>query len=79
MAENPLVHVLTSSRIAGSSGHVGSFTTEVVRNGSPRRGGEEIEHGITVIATGAEEHQPTGYLYGRDERVVTLLDLEANR
>jgi heterodisulfide reductase subunit A len=71
---HPLVHVLTGSRVTDSSGYVGSFTTAVTRNGSQQR--REIKHGITVIATGAEEHQPTEYLYGGDERVVTLLDLE---
>jgi heterodisulfide reductase subunit A-like polyferredoxin/coenzyme F420-reducing hydrogenase delta subunit len=73
---NPLVHVLTDSRITDSSGYVGSFTTRVERSGSQHRRQEEIKHGITVIATGAEEHRPTEYLYGTDDRVVTLLDLE---
>ena len=73
---NPLVHVLTDSRTTGSSGYVGSFTTRVMRNGGKHGRQAEIKHGITVVATGAHEYQPTEYLYGRDERVVTLLDLE---
>jgi heterodisulfide reductase subunit A2 len=36
----------------------------------------EIRHGITIIATGAEEYKPTEYLYGQDDRVLTLLELE---
>jgi len=36
----------------------------------------EIHHGITIIATGAEEHKPNEYLYGKDDRVLTLLELE---
>ena len=71
---DPLVHVLTDSRITGSTGYVGSFTTRVTRSQQGRH--EEIKHGITVIATGAGEHEPTEYLYGRDDRVVTLLELE---
>ncbi len=71
-----LVHVLTDSRITDFSGYVGSFTTRVTRNESRHGRQQEIKHGITVIATGAEEHEPTEYLYGRDDRVVTLLELE---
>ncbi len=29
-----------------------------------------------VLATGADEYKPTEYLYGEDERVLTLLELE---
>jgi heterodisulfide reductase subunit A-like polyferredoxin len=37
----------------------------------------EIEHGVTIIATGAREHRGGEYLLGQDPRVVTQLDLEA--
>jgi heterodisulfide reductase subunit A2 len=37
----------------------------------------EIEHGVTIIATGAQEHRGGEYLLGQDPRVVTQLDLEA--
>ncbi len=69
-----LVHVFTDSRITSSSGYVGNFTTRVTRSQHGRQ--EEIKHGITIVATGAGEHEPTEYLYGRDDRVVTLLELE---
>ncbi|MDH5696486.1 MAG: 4Fe-4S dicluster domain-containing protein, partial [Dehalococcoidia bacterium] len=38
---------------------------------------EEIAHGVTLLATGAEELKPKQYLYGNDSRVLTLLELEA--
>lgn len=37
---------------------------------------EEIEHGVIVAATGAEEYKPTEYYYGKDPRVVTQTELE---
>jgi heterodisulfide reductase subunit A2 len=40
------------------------------------RGVTEIKHGAAVIAIGAEEYKPTEYLYGKDDRVLTLLELE---
>jgi len=35
-----------------------------------------LEHGVVIVATGAEEYQPNEYLYGEDDRVVTQLELE---
>ncbi len=69
---HPLVHVMTDATITEASGYVGNFVTKV-KSGERVR---EIKHGITIIATGAEEYKPTEYLYGQDERVFTLLDLE---
>jgi heterodisulfide reductase subunit A len=70
--QHPLVHVYTDSTIIEASGYVGNFLTKVTSGGVVR----EIHHGITIIATGAEEHKPSEYLYGKDERVFTLLELE---
>ncbi len=69
---NPLVHVSTGATITAASGYVGNFVTRVEARGRVR----EIRHGITVIATGAEEYRPTEYLYGQDDRVMTHLEVE---
>jgi heterodisulfide reductase subunit A len=69
---HPLVHVAHGATIRGVAGYVGSFVTTVESEGRVF----EIHHGATIIATGAEEHRPTEYLYGQDERVLTQLDLE---
>ena len=70
--QDPLIHVSTDSTITESSGYVGNFITKVTSGGRVK----EIHHGITIIATGAEEYKPTEYLYGKDDRVFTLLELE---
>jgi heterodisulfide reductase subunit A len=70
--QHPLIHVSTDSTVTEASGFVGSFITKVVCEGKVK----EIHHGITIIATGAEEYGPTEYLYGQDDRVLTLLELE---
>ena len=70
--QNPLVHVSTDATITEASGYIGNFVTKVTSGGRVR----EIKHGITIIATGAEEYKPTEYLYGQDDRVLTLLELE---
>jgi len=37
---------------------------------------QEIEHGIIIVATGAEESIPKEYAYGKDMRVMTLQEFE---
>jgi len=70
--QHPLIHVSTDATITEASGYVGNFITKVTSGGRVK----EIKHGITIIATGAEEYKPTEYLYGKDDRVFTLLELE---
>ena len=70
--QHPLVHVYTDATITEATGYVGNFVTRV----KSERGVTEIKHGAAVIATGANVYQPTEYLYGQDERVMTQLELE---
>jgi heterodisulfide reductase subunit A len=69
---NPLVHVSHEATITDVSGYVGSFVTTVETEGRTKT----IEHGAVILATGADEHRPTEYLYGDDDRVLTQLELE---
>ncbi len=69
---HPSIHVATDASITEVSGYVGNFVTKVASEGRIK----EIRHGAAVIATGAEEYRPTEYLYGEDDRVLTLLELE---
>jgi heterodisulfide reductase subunit A len=70
--QHPLVHVYTDATILDATGYVGNFITTV----KTRVMVKEIYHGIIIIATGAEEYKPTEYLYGKDDRVMTNLELE---
>ena len=69
--ENPRVHVSHEAEIRDVSGYVGNFITTVEAEGRTRK----IKHGAAVIAVGAEVYQPTEYLYGEDDRVVTHIEL----
>jgi len=66
------IDVLTNSEVITHEGSVGAFRS-LVRTPA---GEVEVEHGATIIATGGQEWRGDVYLYGRDERVVTSLDLE---
>ncbi len=69
---HPLIHLYTDTTITEVDGYVGNFVTKVESKGEI----SEIEHGVAVIATGAEVSTPDEYLYGKDERVLTHLELE---
>jgi heterodisulfide reductase subunit A-like polyferredoxin len=71
---HPRIRVYTDTWIVDVHGYVGNFTTEIMRYRG--RVIEKIDHGVAIIATGADEYKPDEYLYGRDPRVLTQLELE---
>jgi heterodisulfide reductase subunit A len=71
---HPQIHVLVNALVVDFSGSKGNFSTGVMV--APTMYYRKIEHGILILATGAEEWKPTEYLYGQDPRVLTQLDLE---
>jgi heterodisulfide reductase subunit A len=52
-----------------TDGFVGNFKTSLTD-------GTAFEHGAIVLATGGVEYQPSEYLYGESERVMTQRELE---
>jgi heterodisulfide reductase subunit A2 len=70
---HPQIQVLTRSLIVGFSGFKGNFTTEVLVG--PGMYERKIDHGVVVLATGATEYRPKEFLYGKDQRVVTQIEL----
>jgi heterodisulfide reductase subunit A len=66
------IEVFLNSRITQVEGFIGNFKTTITQNGQSK----DLEHGVTIIASGASELKPDRYLYGRDSRVVTGLELQ---
>jgi heterodisulfide reductase subunit A len=66
------IDIHLNTELSEVRGFVGSFESTLVSNGKK----EVIDHGIAVIATGANELKPEEYLYGKDPRVVTHLELD---
>lgn len=65
--------IFTSSEILTIDGYVGNFATTIkLKDGST----EEVKHGVIVVATGGVQYEPTEYLYGKDDRIITQIDLE---
>ena len=71
---HPRIHVMTQSEVVSFSGSKGNFSTGV-RVG-PAKEFVKIDHGVTIVATGAEEWKPDVYHYGEDSRILTQLELE---
>jgi len=69
---DPNITVHLNAELSEVEGFVGNFRS-VLAAGDQRI---DVEHGVTIIATGARESQPTEYLYGRDPRVITGLELD---
>jgi len=73
VAEHDRIQVLTNSLVVGFSGYKGSFTTEIIVG--PGMYERKIDHGVVILATGADAYEPGELLYGSDERVLTQLEL----
>jgi len=70
--DNPKIKVWTNTNIEAVNGFVGNFRTKLSQDGKET----EVEHGVVIVATGAQAHTPTEYLYGSDNRVLTQRELE---
>ena len=66
------IDVYLKSEITKVDGFVGNFKTSIQKDGKE----EVLEHGVTIIASGAEELKPDKHLYGKDHRVLTGLELD---
>ena len=66
------IKIMTGTEVKKVDGFVGNFQTTVETAGKER----VIEHGVALLATGAEEFKPDAYLYGEDPGVLTGLELD---
>jgi heterodisulfide reductase subunit A-like polyferredoxin len=71
---HPCIHLFLNAQLVSFEGSLGKFTStlQLAHNDAQ----PVIHHGVVVLATGARAYQPTEYLYGQDERVVTQLEME---
>ena len=68
-----LVTVFTGHSVVDVGGFVGQFKT-MIRDDAGRE--TLLEHGAVIVASGGGQYQPTEYLYGGDDRVLTQWELE---
>ncbi|MGA1841036.1 MAG: FAD-dependent oxidoreductase [bacterium] len=74
---NKRIHIYKDTELKEVSGYVGNFKTTIKTGaGVQKKELREIDHGIIIVATGAQESVPQGYLYGENDRIITQSDLE---
>ncbi len=66
------IEVFLNADVDSVEGFIGNFKTTILANGDS----QVLEHGVTLIASGAEEFKTDEYLYGQDPRVITGLELQ---
>ncbi len=67
---HPGISVHEGVTVDRTDGFVGNFTTTL-------SDGKAFEHGVVIIATGAVPYEPSEYLYGKNDAVLTQRELEA--
>jgi heterodisulfide reductase subunit A len=67
-----LVDIHLNTELSHVEGFVGNFKSTLRSKGKE----QVVEHGVAVLATGAREFKPDEYLYGKDPRVLTHLELD---
>ena len=72
--QHPRITVHTSVALDRIDGFVGNYRTTFHVRGADKP--MEYEHGVVVVATGAEYRQPTEYHYGESEYIITQRELE---
>jgi heterodisulfide reductase subunit A len=70
---HPNIAVHRNARVLHSQGRAGRFLTTFEKEDS---GGETVEHGVTILATGGGEATTESYAYGQSEAIVTQHQLE---
>ncbi len=74
VTKNEKIHVITQALIVDFSGTQGNFSTGIMV--APGMYYRKLEHGVVIVATGAEELKPSEYLYGQSDHVMTQLEFE---
>ncbi|UCC20130.1 MAG: FAD-dependent oxidoreductase [Promethearchaeota archaeon] len=69
---HPKIRLYKNVKIDKCEGYVGNYVTTVKGN----KFKFTVNHGVIIVATGAKEYQPHEYIYGKDGRVITQLELE---
>ena len=74
--KNKRIKILTDSRIVESAGFLGNYESSIETQKGKKITASRLTHGVTIVAVGGNESKPTEYLYGKNKKVLTQLDLE---
>jgi len=69
---HPNIEILFNSTVKDTSGFIGNFATVI----KTPEGERQLDHGVTIMATGGYGLKPDEYLYGQNPNVYTSLELD---
>ena len=69
---HPLIKVVYQAQVKGTGGFVGNFRTMLATPASET----EVEHGVTILATGGRAYIPMEYGYGQHADIYLSTDLD---
>ena len=69
---HPKIELYLDTHIKSVSGHIGKFKTMLSHNSENR----EVSSGVIIVATGANPTETSEYLHGKNQDVLTQLELE---
>jgi heterodisulfide reductase subunit A len=69
---HPLIQVACQAQVVETGGFVGNFRTVL----ATPAGNQEVEHGVTILATGGRAYIPTEYGYGQHADIYLSADLD---
>ena len=72
IGNNQKIHVHLDTELTRVEGFVGNFESTLSSNGDEI----SLDHGVAIMATGAAPFEPNEYSYGKDDRIITALDLD---
>jgi heterodisulfide reductase subunit A-like polyferredoxin len=67
------ITVYLNAQVISTSGFKGNFTSQIAHANGRR---DTIQHGVSILATGAQEQRTNAYGYGCDNHTVTLQEFE---
>jgi heterodisulfide reductase subunit A-like polyferredoxin len=70
---NPLVTLHLESTVVSTSGFMGNFVSEVRKARGEK---QEVQHGVTILATGAQEYRGADYGYSTHPNIMTQQQFE---
>jgi heterodisulfide reductase subunit A-like polyferredoxin len=71
---NPAIQVYLDSQVIATRGFTGNFVSTLKTDGGEPM---ELEHGVTILATGAQEYRGSEYGRGVTPGVITQMEFEA--
>jgi heterodisulfide reductase subunit A-like polyferredoxin len=69
---HPKIELLFNSKVKDTSGFIGNFVTLI----TTPEGERQLDHGVTVMATGGFGFKPEEYLYGQNSNVRTSFEMD---